>query len=114
MFSSLPAPSMIVVFSLPTSTRLARPSALMSVFSSLRPSSSATTVPLVRIAMSSSMALRRSPKPGALTAQVLRMPRRLFHHERGERLAVDVFGDDEEGTAGLGDLLQDRQEVTDV
>ena len=28
--------------------------------------------------MSSSMALRRSPKPGALTAQVLRMPRRLF------------------------------------
>ena len=29
----------------------------------------------VRIAMSSSMALRRSPKPGALTAQVFRMPR---------------------------------------
>ena len=28
--------------------------------------------------MSSSMALRRSPKPGAFTAQVLRMPRRLL------------------------------------
>ena len=28
--------------------------------------------------MSSSIALRRSPKPGALTAQVLRMPRMLF------------------------------------
>ena len=28
--------------------------------------------------MSSSIALRRSPKPGAFTAQVLRMPRMLF------------------------------------
>ncbi|MNC88492.1 hypothetical protein D3C83_43090 [compost metagenome] len=28
--------------------------------------------------MSSSIALRRSPKPGALTATVLRMPRMLF------------------------------------
>ena len=35
-------------------------------------------MPPVRIAMSSSMALRRSPKPGAFTAQVLRMPRMLF------------------------------------
>jgi hypothetical protein len=35
-------------------------------------------VPPVRMAMSCSMALRRSPKPGALTAQTLRVPRSLF------------------------------------
>ena len=36
------------------------------------------TWPPVRMAMSSSMALRRSPKPGAFTAQATRVPRRLF------------------------------------
>ena len=35
-------------------------------------------VPPVRMAMSSSMALRRSPKPGALTAATFRPPRSLF------------------------------------
>jgi len=44
--------------------------------------------------MSSSMALRRSPNPGAFTAEVLRIPRRLFTHQRRERLALDFFGDD--------------------
>jgi hypothetical protein len=73
-----PAPSMIVVSSLPISIRLARPRSLSVAFSSVRPSSSAITVPPVRMAMSSSMALRRSPNPGALTPQVFRMPRRLF------------------------------------
>ena len=34
--------------------------------------------PPVRIAMSSSMALRRSPKPGAFTAATLRPPRSLL------------------------------------
>ncbi len=38
----------------------------------------------------------------------------VVHHQGGERLAVDVFGDDEERLAGLGDLLEDRQEVADV
>ena len=36
------------------------------------------TVPPVRTAMSSSMALRRSPKPGALTAATFRPPRSLL------------------------------------
>src|SRR3990172_3663209 len=73
-----PAPSMSVVSSLPISMRLAEPRSFSVAFSSDRPTSSAITVPPVRIAMSSSVALRRSPKPGALTAHVLRMPRRLF------------------------------------
>ena len=36
------------------------------------------TVPPVRIAISSNIALRRSPKPGALTAATFRLPRILF------------------------------------
>src|SRR3712207_8151532 len=36
------------------------------------------TWPPVRMAMSPSMALRRSPKPGALTARDLKVPRILF------------------------------------
>ncbi len=35
-------------------------------------------LPPVRIAMSSSMALRRSPKPGAFTAATCRVPRSLL------------------------------------
>ena len=42
------------------------------------PRSSAIIWPAVRTAMSSSMALRRSPKPGALTAATLRPPRSLL------------------------------------
>src|SRR5882724_7857500 len=48
------------------------------MFSSFRPISSETTWPPVRIAMSPSMALRRSPKPGALTATDLNSPRILL------------------------------------
>ena len=46
--------------------------------SSLRPISSEMTWPPVRMAMSSSMSLRRSPKPGALTASTLSVPRSLL------------------------------------
>src|SRR5229473_3547034 len=42
------------------------------------PRSSAIIWPPVRIAMSSSIALRRSPNPGALTAATLRPPRNLL------------------------------------
>ena len=48
----------------------------MVTFSSLRPTSSEMTWPPVR--MSWSMALRRSPNPGALTAALLKVPRILF------------------------------------
>ncbi len=43
-----------------------------------RPKSSVITVPPVKIAMSSSIALRRSPNPGAFTATTLNVPRILF------------------------------------
>ena len=74
----LPAPSMIVVFSFSITTFLARPSIASVTFSSLMPRSSEISWPPVRIAMSSSIALRRSPKPGAFTAATLRPPRSLL------------------------------------
>ena len=74
----LPAPSTMVVFSLEIVTFLARPSMASVTLSSLMPRSSEMTWPPVRTAMSSSIALRRSPKPGALTAATLRPPRSLL------------------------------------
>ena len=50
--------------------------------------------------MSRSIALRRSPKPGALTATTFRRAAQLVHHEGGQRLALDVLGDDHEQAAG--------------
>ena len=38
----------------------------------------------------------------------------VVHHQGGERFAVDVFGDDHQLLAGLGNLFQDRQQVADV
>ena len=76
--SESPAPSTIVVESLSITILRARPSCESFVFSSLRPISSVITSPPVRIAMSSSMRLRRSPKPGALTATAVKTPRSLL------------------------------------
>ncbi len=67
-----------MVFSFSIRTFLARPSMASVTDSSLMPRSSAIIWPPVRIAMSSSMALRRSPKPGAFTAATLRPPRSLL------------------------------------
>src|SRR5699024_2608013 len=35
-------------------------------------------------------------------------------HQRGQRLALDVLGDDQQRLAGLGHALEDRQQVADV
>ena len=45
--------------------------------------------------MSSSIALRRSPKPGAFTAATLKPAAQLVHHEGGQRLAFDVLSHDQ-------------------
>jgi hypothetical protein len=78
MSSSEPAPSTMVVSSLVTTILRARPSRSRVVFSSLRPMSSLMTWAPVRMAMSWSIALRRSPKPGALTEADLKVPRILL------------------------------------
>ena len=100
-----------VVSSLVTTTRRAVPSTSSPTWSSLRPTSGATTWPPVSTARSSSIALRRSPKPGALTATEVNRPADLVDDQGRERLAVDVLGDDQQRLAGLGDLLQQRQQV---
>ena len=74
----LPAPWTIVVLSLVTVIFFARPSSSSVMFSSFLPRSSLMTVPPVSVAISASIALRRSPKPGAFTAHTLRMPRSLL------------------------------------
>jgi len=60
--------------------------------------------------MSWSIALRRSPKPGALTATELKATD-LVDHEGGQSLALDVLGDDDERARGLHDLLEHRDQV---
>src|SRR3954452_15689863 len=102
---------MIVVFSFSMRTRLARPSMSRVTFSRLMPRSSDTAVPFVRIAMSSSMALRRAAKPGAfrqhrgalehgfttlaeagsLHGCDLEAAAQLVDHQGRECLALDVF-----------------------
>ena len=76
--SGLPEPSTITVLSLSTVTFAAWPRASIVASFNSKPRSSVITVPPVRIAISSSIALRRSPNPGALTATTLKVPRILF------------------------------------
>jgi hypothetical protein len=61
--------------------------------------------------MSSSIALRRSPKPGALTGRDLQRAAQLVDDERRQRFTFDVFRDDQQRTAEARDLLEDRQQV---
>mmetsp|Transcript_26067 Transcript_26067/g.66112 ORF Transcript_26067/g.66112 Transcript_26067/m.66112 type:complete len:433 (+) Transcript_26067:118-1416(+) len=73
-----PAPSRMTVSSLEMVIFLQVPRHAMSAVSSFMPMSSEMTVPPVRTAMSCRVALRLSPKPGALMAATLTPPRSLF------------------------------------
>jgi hypothetical protein len=74
----LPAPSTMVVLSLVIVTRLAVPSMSMRDVFQLDAEVFGDDLAAGQDAMSCSMALRRSPKPGALTAATLRPPRSLL------------------------------------
>mmetsp|Transcript_18173 Transcript_18173/g.42064 ORF Transcript_18173/g.42064 Transcript_18173/m.42064 type:complete len:209 (-) Transcript_18173:617-1243(-) len=78
MASLAPYPSMMRVSSLVMETFLARPRWSRVVVSSFMPRSSEMTVPPVSSAMSWRLALRLSPKPGALTAAILAPARSLL------------------------------------
>ena len=73
-----PAPSTIRAASLETLTVLAVPSISILASASVMPKSLSMTCAPVTAAMSSRMRLRRSPKPGALMATQLNVPRSLF------------------------------------
>src|SRR5919198_1512482 len=101
-----PLPSTIVVLSLVAVTRRAWPSLLMFTFSSRSPTSSEMTWPPVSTAVSSSMALRRSPKPGGLDGQRLQCASQLVDDQRGQYLSIHVPCDDDQRPADLRKLLQ--------
>ena len=85
-----------------------------STFSSLRPRSSLMNLPPVTTARSPIIALRRSPKPGALTAQMFSTPRSLFTTSAASASALDVLGDDQQRPAAGDDLVQQRQQLGEV
>ena len=70
----LPEPSTIVVSSFVIDTFFAVPSISKVTFSSLIPRSSEITCPPVKMAISSSIAFRLSPNPGAFTAATFNPP----------------------------------------
>ena len=104
-------PSMKVVSSLVATTRRARPRSSMPALSSLRPISSEMTWPPVRMAMSRSISLRRSPKPGALTASTLSVPRSLLTTRVASASPSTSSAMITNGRACRGDLLEHRQDV---
>ena len=64
----------------------------------------------MKIAMSSSIALRRSPTR-SLYRRDLEAAAQLVHHERCERLALDVLGDDDKRLRGLDNCFEQRQKL---
>ncbi len=64
--------------------------------------------------MSCSIALRRSPKPGAFTAATLTMPRMVLTTVVAERFAFNVFSDDDQRFASFRYGFQNRQHFADV
>src|SRR5205807_347364 len=101
MSAFLPAPLTIVVVSFSIRTFLARPSMLMVTFSSLIPRSADIIWAPVRMAMSCSIALRRSPKPGAFTAATFSPPRFRFL-ARDHAVVADLLHGIGQETADLG------------
>ena len=78
MSFAFPDPFTIVVLSLSIVTVSAVPNIVKSAFSREKPRSSEITTPPVSMEMSSNIALRRSPKPGAFTAAIFKPPLNLF------------------------------------
>ena len=93
--SAEPAPSTIVVSSLVTTTRRARPSRSSVVFSSLRPTSSEMSWRTGEDGEVTEHGLAPLAEAGRLHGDGLEQPADLVDHEGGERLALDVLGDDQ-------------------
>ena len=64
--------------------------------------------------MSSSIALRRSPKPGAFTAHAFRRATQLVDNQSRQRFAFHFFGNHQQRLAATRDLLEHRQQVLHV
>ena len=75
------------------------------------PRSSVTALPPVSTAMSSSMALRRSPYPGALTAATFSVPRSLLTTSVASASPSMSSAMISSGRPACADLLQQRQQI---
>ena len=61
--------------------------------------------------MSRSISLRLSPKPGALIGHAGKCAAQAVDDQRGQSLALDILGDDEQLLAALDNLLKQRQNL---
>ena len=102
---------MIVVVSLSIVIFLAEPRSAIVRLSSVTPRSSVIARPPVRMAMSSSIALRRSPKPGALTAAAFSVPRSLLTTSVASASPSMSSAMMSSGRPSLRHLLEHGQEV---
>ena len=104
------SPCTMVVSSLETRIFSALPRSSSVTPSSLRPTSSEITVPPVRIAISCSIALRRSPKAGSFNSNSLEGAAQLVDDEGGKSFAFHVFSNDQEFLALLDNFLEYREQ----
>ncbi len=104
---------MVVVVSRSTITRSAPYRVFeSSTSSSLTPSwSGDDAVPPVRTAMSWSMRLAPVAESRGLTATLFSTAANLIEDQRGQRLVLDVLGDEQDGLAALREAFQKRQQV---
>jgi hypothetical protein len=115
MSMGLPAPSMMVVFSLVTTTRSAVPrSARLEVLELDAEVFHHGAFAPVRVAMSTEHLLAAVAEARRLHRADLHGLAEVVHHEGGERVALDVLGDDQQRPAGLRDLLEHREELLHV
>ena len=86
----------------------------MSTFSSLMPRSSVMHAATGEDGDVFEHGLAAVAEAGGLDGADVEGAAELVDHEGGQGFAFDVFGDDEERLAGLGDLLEQRQQVLEV
>ena len=102
----------MVVLSLSAVTFSARPRSCRVAVSSLRPVSSLITVPPVRTGDILQHGLAAVAKAGGLDSQHVQHAAQFVQHQGGQRLAVDIFGDDDQFTlAKLDEFLKDGDDI---
>ena len=111
MSAFLPAPLTIVVFSFSIITFLARPSMSSVTFSSLMPRSSRDRLAAGQDRDVLQHGLAAIAEARRLHGRDLEAAAQLVDDERGERLALDVLGDDEQRLAGLHHRFEQRQQL---
>jgi len=90
------------------------PDPTSSMFSSFRPRSFADEFTTGDDGKIAHHGLRRSPEPGAFTAQMFQHAAQLFTTRAASASRFDVFGDDEQRLTRSDNFIQERQELGQV